>query len=78
MTPLALEHRQHPARDADDTNDTPIKDFLIPSARIRAIPHYSKSFRNHSGNHYYTDVTSDLRHFESSFSILRDLITTRT
>lgn len=29
MTPLALEHRQHPARDADDSNDTPIKDFLV-------------------------------------------------
>lgn len=33
MTPLALEQRQHPARDADDTNDTPIKDSLVPLAR---------------------------------------------
>jgi len=31
MTPLALEQRQHPPRDADDTNDAPIKDSLVPS-----------------------------------------------
>lgn len=37
MTPLALEHRQHPAWDADDINNTPIKDFLVPPARILII-----------------------------------------
>jgi len=31
MTPLVLEQRQHPPRDADDTNDAPIKDSLVPS-----------------------------------------------
>jgi len=52
MTPLALEHRQHPARDADNTNDTSIKDFLVPSARITNPRDSSFLIQNCHDNRY--------------------------